>query len=284
MKGIKILWVLVALAPSSLWAQTSKSAIDPALNEVLEAVAPYKKISDSLARKYNAARENNDKAAMRLTRQQQYANEKRRNEEVYARFVELHPASPVALEVLFNYTIRNVEDCGRIQRLFQILPDSVRHSEKGMGYSDWLTKMAATSEGAQAADFTQSDTIGHPVTLSSYKGKYVLVDFWASWCSPCREQNKDLIAAYQQFHPKGLAMLSISIDKATDREKWLKAIHDDHLQWTQVSDLQSDNAAAKLYGIERIPRTFLIDPNGKIIASGLRGEELNDELKCIFNN
>ncbi|MFD2556750.1 TlpA disulfide reductase family protein [Sphingobacterium tabacisoli] len=135
--------------------------------------------------------------------------------------------------------------------------------------------------GTMAIDFEQPDKDGKLVKLSDYRGKYVFVDFWASWCVPCRAENPHVLKAYNDFHPKGLEVLSVSVDDK--REAWLKAIEQDQLPWTQVSDLKGwDNSASKLYLIKAIPANFLIDPSGKIIASGLRGDNLHKELERVF--
>ncbi|MCW8313836.1 redoxin domain-containing protein [Sphingobacterium thalpophilum] len=137
--------------------------------------------------------------------------------------------------------------------------------------------------GTMAIDFVQPDKDGQLVRLSDYRGKYVFVDFWASWCVPCRAENPHVLKAYNDFHKKGLEILSVSVDEK--REAWLKAIEQDHLPWTQVSDLKGwENSASRSYLIKAIPANFLIDPSGKIIASGLRGDNLHKELERVFRN
>lgn len=135
--------------------------------------------------------------------------------------------------------------------------------------------------GQIAPDFTLNDTTGKPVSLSSFKGKVVLVDFWASWCGPCRAENPNVVAAYKKFSSKGFTVLGVSLDD--DKAKWEAAIVKDGLTWTHISDLIGwSNAAAKQYGVMSIPANFLLDKEGKIIGSGLRGEELTKKLEEVL--
>jgi peroxiredoxin len=137
--------------------------------------------------------------------------------------------------------------------------------------------------GSNAIAFTMNDVNGKPVSLDSYKGKYVLIDFWASWCKPCREENPNLVKAYEKYKSKGFNVLGVSIDGASQKAAWIAAIQKDGLSWTQVSDLKgAANEAAVLYGVESIPQNFLVDPNGKIIARNLRGAGLNEKLAEVF--
>ena len=142
-------------------------------------------------------------------------------------------------------------------------------------------KTSAPTIGSMAPDFTMNDTEGKPFTLSQLKGKYVLVDFWASWCGPCRGENPNVVAAYNQFKNKNFTILGVSLDE--NKEKWLQAIKADKLKWKQVSDLKGwENATVSLYGYDGIPYNVLIDPQGKIIATSLRESALQEKLLEIL--
>ncbi|MBS1495309.1 MAG: AhpC/TSA family protein [Bacteroidetes bacterium] len=143
------------------------------------------------------------------------------------------------------------------------------------------TNTASPKVGSMAPDITMNDTEGKPFSLSQLKGKYVLVDFWASWCGPCRGENPNVVAAYNKYKNKNFTILGVSLDE--DKSAWLKAIKNDKLEWKQISDLKQWNSAAVgLYGFDGIPYNVLIDPQGKIIATELRGEALEAKLAEVL--
>jgi len=144
-------------------------------------------------------------------------------------------------------------------------------------------KEAKTAVGTAAAEITQLTPEGKSVSLSSFRGKYVLLDFWASWCGPCRAENPNVVKAYNEYRDKGFTVLGVSLDGASMKDKWIAAINHDGLVWTQISDLKGwENEAAKAYGVASIPQNFLIDPNGVIIAKNLRGDALQAKLAELF--
>jgi peroxiredoxin len=145
-----------------------------------------------------------------------------------------------------------------------------------------LDELRALAVGQVAPDIVLPDPSGKTTKLSDLRGKYVLIDFWAAWCKPCRQENPNVVRMYSQYNAKGFEIFGVSLDRT--REDWVKAIADDKLTWTQVSDLQYFNsAAAELYQIQAIPATYLIDPDGKIIAKDLRGPSLEAKLAELFD-
>ena len=139
----------------------------------------------------------------------------------------------------------------------------------------------ASFVGKDAPDFSVPDPSGKNISLSSFKGKYVLVDFWASWCGPCREENPNVVKAFMKYKNKNFTILGVSLDKTKDA--WLKAIADDGLNWSHVSDLKGwESAVVPLYGISGIPTNILIDPQGKVVAANLRGSGLESKLSEVL--
>jgi len=195
-------------------------------------------------------------------------------------YVKAHTDSYLSLEVMKNYG-GGSPDVATLEPMFNLLSERLRQTEAGKGIQLKITQLKLTAVGSTAPDFTQMDQNDKPVKLSDFKGKYVLVDFWASWCGPCRGENPNVVKAYNQYKDKGFAILGVSLDE--NREKWLEAIAKDQLTWSHVSDLKGwKNEVAAVYQIRSIPSNVLINPEGVIVAKNLRGEELIKELERIF--
>ncbi|MCD8739857.1 AhpC/TSA family protein [Mucilaginibacter roseus] len=197
-------------------------------------------------------------------------------------FIKSHQNSLIALDALKTYG-GYFPEAAEVEPLYTALSKQVKSSKAGAQHQKWLDGWKKTAVGATAPQFSQADKDGKQVSLASFKGKYVLVDFWASWCGPCRNENPNVVSAYNQYKDRSFTILGVSLD--SNRDAWLKAIDDDKLAWTQVSDLKYwKNEVAELYGVRAIPQNFLIGPDGKIVAKNLTGDKLSAKLNEIYKD
>ena len=250
--------------------------------EIVDSLNTYTRQERQLGSQYQQARQNGDTALM-SNLEDQYDQLTAEKAGYLKDYVLTHPSSvPAAFVFLYNMSMYELED---MDTVVSSLDTAILGSEYVKELTDKVAALKRVSIGQPYTDFTLNDPEGNPVPLSSVVGhnNYVLVDFWASWCQPCRAENPNIVKAYRLYHDKGFDIFGVSFDK--DKDKWIQAIKDDSLVWTQVSDLKYwQSEAGQIYGVQSIPHNILIDPDGIIIDQNVRGKRLQEKLSSIFNN
>ncbi|MDE3741297.1 TlpA disulfide reductase family protein [Maribacter polysaccharolyticus] len=199
--------------------------------------------------------------------------------EMEMKFVENNPNSVVSASILSVYSTTWGKE--KTMELFNHFPEKIKESNYGQNIAKYIELNKDPKIGERYADFEMTDQNGKSQKLSNFKGKTVLLEFWSSWCGPCRKENPNLVKTYEKFKPKGFEILAVSLDE--DRYSWIEAIRKDSLNWVHVSDLKGQgNEASLIYGINGIPDNFLISENGEIIGRNLRGGKLNEKLSKIL--
>ena len=238
--------------------------------------APSAARMQTLWAEYRAAAEEQRKSpAFQQSQDAREAAIKAEAVQVVKAYIKTNPNSLVSLDAVVDLG-GPVPKYAEAAPLFEQLGPNVKATPDGVAYATTLQGLKRVAIGAQAPDFTLFLPEGKPVSLASFRGKYVLVDFWAHWCGPCRRENPNVVKVYDEYKGRNFEILGVTLDTEANRERWLKAIKDDGLTWPQLADLKKGdkNEAVTGYSVRAIPQNFLVDPAGKIVATNLRGAEL----------
>jgi peroxiredoxin len=240
---------------------------------------PYDAEYNDLINRYREASAGND--ALRIAKLDEEYNELwDRQKNAIIDFLSDKPDSfltPYIIRRQLSYQL----DASQLEDLVSAIEAPVRISRDYRALAERADVLMRVAVGKKATDFTMNDPQGNPLSLSSLEGNYVLIDFWASWCAPCRRENPNLVKLYNDFSEHGFEILGVSLDE--DKDRWIRAIEEDDLTWKHVSDLRGwSNAAGKLYGVNSIPHTVLLDPSGVIVSKNLRGDALYEKLSVLI--
>lgn len=197
--------------------------------------------------------------------------------------MEKKPKSYLSLLFLEQFMSQPSADQAKLKKIYENLDASLKATKAAKKIKKSLDNLSSTSVGSIAPAFSAPDVNGKMISLKESLGKVTIIDFWASWCGPCRQENPNVVALYNEFHAKGLNIIGVSLDREGEADKWKEAIAKDGLTWTEVSNLKFwQDPIAMQYNVKSIPATFLLDANGKIIAKDLRGEELKAKIASLL--
>lgn len=230
-----------------------------------------------------ARREQDNLLAIDIKKQSTIIAETERNYKL--QFISNNSNSLFAVLLLTEMVSRKEVAASEANEIANNLSPKVAATTNATSLKSMITNMKKADVGSEAPNFTAPSPEGEMISLNDILGKYTIIDFWASWCKPCRRENPNVVRVYNEYHDKGLNIISVSLDKAGQEKRWAKAIQDDKMDWHHVSNLKGwADPIAKTYNVRSIPATFLLDENGKIIAKNLRGKALDDKIASLFGD
>ena len=255
------------------------SSVHTEYNNFMKSLASFDQKASKLGQLYQQARTEGDNKAMQQIEEEYMGLENKKSQSMLD-YAKKNNESVVAPFIIMNNSY--MFELDQLDEVTSGFSNEIAESDYVIFLQEKVATLKRVAVGQKYTDFTLDSPEGKPIALSAaVKGKYVLVDFWASWCTPCRAENPNVVEAYNKYHDKGFDVVGVSFDK--DHAKWVEAIEKDGLTWTHVSDLKYwSSAAGKLYGIQSIPQNILLNTEGIIIEKNLRGKALQDKLAEIF--
>ena len=254
-------------------------------NDYVSEIMSLRKEMQKMVEQYQANNPNlRQNPALMQEIQQKQKELQENNTGKFQKMISENPQSLVSALILSDMMNGKSLSTNKFKELFENLDEEVKNSEIGKQLNETIQKATATAVGSKAPEFSAPTPEGEQLALKDALGKITIVDFWASWCKPCRIENPNVVKLYNEYHDKGLNIIGVSLDKNGQKDKWLKAIEDDGLTWQHVSNLQYwQGPVAQLYNVRSIPATFILDENGVIIAKDLRGEALRAKVSEMLD-